>query len=104
MYQTMPPLMIVPNVAHRPMPVYITPQPQVPVITPAQIQIREDDLKQVFRNKIKAISLVYNYFFYFFKIQEMFPNIEIDVIKSVFEANRCNKEITINCLIQINEP
>lgn len=96
--------MIVPNVAHRPMPVYITPEPQVPVITPAQIQIREDDLKQVFRNKIKAISLVYNYFFYFFKIQEMFPNIEIDVIKSVFEANRCNKEITINCLIQINEP
>lgn len=50
MYQTMPPMMMVPNIANRPMPVYITPQPQrpqVPVITPAQIQIREDDLKQV---------------------------------------------------------
>lgn len=82
MYQTMPPMMMVPNIANRPMPVYITPQPQVPVITPAQIQLREDDLKQ---------------------IQEMFPNIEVDVIKSVFEANRFNKEVTINCLIQINE-
>lgn len=100
----MPPLMMVPNVAHRPMPVYITPQPQVPVITPAQIQIRDDDLKQVFLLQNTAKVLNNKLFcFVFFKIQEMFPNVEIDVIKSVFEANRCNKEITINCLIQINE-
>lgn len=53
MYQTMPPMMMVPNIANRPMPVYITPQPQVPVITPAQIQLREEDLKQVlFLSKI----------------------------------------------------
>lgn len=65
MYQTMPPMMMVPNIANRPMPVYITPQPQVPVITPAQIQIREDDLKQVFLNRILIGIFFVKIFFYF---------------------------------------
>ncbi|CAG9855236.1 unnamed protein product [Phyllotreta striolata] len=35
------------------------------------------------------------------QIEEMFPNIEKDVIKTVFEANRANKESTINSLLQM---
>lgn len=81
---------MVPNVAGRALPVFIAsqpavaqvqgvPQPQLPPVLP----VTEEDLKQV---------------------QEMFPNIEREVIKSVFEANRGNKQSTINSLLQMTEP
>lgn len=102
-YQSVAPVVMVPNVAGRPMPVFIAPtatiqqQPQqlaqqpsvvnagLPQPTPpppAPLQISEDDMKQV---------------------QEMFPNIDREVIKSVFEANRGNKDTTINSLLQMTE-
>lgn len=40
----------------------------------------------------------------FNQITEMFPNMEKDVVKSVYEVNRFNKDVTINCLLQLSSP
>lgn len=37
-------------------------------------------------------------------ITEMFPNMEKDVVKSVYEVNRFNKDVTINSLLQLSSP
>lgn len=84
-YQAVQPVVMVPNVAGRTLPVFVAQQPQV---LPAQQQppavqpITDEDVKQV---------------------QEMFPNIDVEVIRSVFEANRGNKQATINSLLQMTD-
>lgn len=40
----------------------------------------------------------------FEQIAEMFPNMEKDVVKSIYEVNRFNKDITINSLLQLSSP
>lgn len=40
----------------------------------------------------------------FAQITEMFPNMEKDVLNSVYEVNRFNKDVTINCLLQLSSP
>lgn len=98
LYQQVQPVVMVPG---RPLPVFIAPthqqqqQPgQIPPVSPgainpqqitnaAPIPLNEEDLKQ---------------------INEMFPNLDKEVIKSVFVTNNGNKDITINSLLQMTAP
>lgn len=78
------PVVMVPNVSGGPpMPVFVTPQPQIRPTSldlPPEQPVTDDDVKQV---------------------KEMFPNLDDEVIKSVLEANHGNKQSTINSLLQM---
>lgn len=79
-----PPVVFVPNVSGRALPVYVQPPPQQPVVQqppPEPIQpMNEEDIAN---------------------LMEMFPSVDKDVIKSIGEANRGHKEATINSLLQL---
>lgn len=88
-YAPVRPVVMVPNVSGQPMPVRVSAQGPVPVQIPQQEleqpvsqPITDDDIKQV---------------------MEMFPNIDVEVIRSVLEANHGNKSIAINSLLQMTD-
>jgi toll-interacting protein len=76
------PVVFMPNVSGRALPVYVQPQPiQQAIQAPPPAQpLTEEDISN---------------------LMEMFPSVDKDVIKSIGEANRGNKEATINSLLQL---
>lgn len=85
--QHQPPVVFVPNVSGRALPVYIQPQQQLP---PQQPMIQQAPVPAQPLSEEDVIGLM-----------EIFPSVDKDVIKSIGEANRGNKEATINSLLQL---
>lgn len=76
-----PPVVFVPNVSGRALPVYVQNQPMQQTVEPPPPQpLSDEDVSN---------------------LMEMFPMVDKDVIKSIGEANRGNKEATINSLLQL---
>lgn len=86
-YAAVQPVVMVPNVSGQTVPMFVAPQPvarsnALPLdAQPVAVEpITDDDVKQV---------------------KEMFPNVDDEVIRSVLEANRGNKQTAINALLQM---
>jgi toll-interacting protein len=82
------PVVFVPNISGRALPVYVQQQPP-----PQQQQqvIQQPPPQPILPMTEEDIA----------NLMEMFPSVDKDVIKSIGEANRGNKEATINSLLQL---
>jgi len=81
------PVVFVPNVSGRALPVYVQPQQMIP---PQMVQHQPPPPPAQPLTDEDVANLM-----------EMFPSVDKEVIKSIGEANRGNKEATINSLLQL---
>lgn len=84
------PVVLMPNVSGRALPVYVQSQPQM--------QQQQPMIQQQMPEPIPVQPLTDEEIN---QIAEMFPTIEKEVIKSIAEANRGNKDSTINSLLTL---
>ncbi|GBP04589.1 Toll-interacting protein [Eumeta japonica] len=87
-----PPVLVVPSVGggYAPMAMYAAPPPAAPHPAHVAPAAPRPQAQQITPEQLQ-------------QIEEMFPSIDKDVIRSVLEANHGNKDATINSLLQMSE-
>lgn len=95
------PVVFVPNVSGRALPVYIQPQPQQQMVQQQMVQQQMMQQQMVQPQMIQQPPPVPMTEEDVSNLMEIFPSVDKEVIKSIGEANRGNKEATINSLLQL---
>lgn len=86
-------VVLVPNVSGRALPVYVSPTPVQQITQPMPPQQQQIPHSPPQNQPLTDEDIA--------NLMEMFPNIDKDVIKSIGEANRGDKNATINSLLQL---
>lgn len=79
-----------------------------PTVVPSSLPNAEVELKQVLNiqptyNFVAVFTVYVQNYNHILQIAEMFPNVDREVIKSVYDANHGKKDVTINSLLQMCE-
>ncbi|KAG5684122.1 hypothetical protein PVAND_013366 [Polypedilum vanderplanki] len=88
-------VVLVPNVSNRALPVYVSPTPVQQIAQQPQLpQQQQQPIEMPAVPQTLTDEDIAN-------LMEMFPSVDKDVIKSIGEANRGDKNATINSLLQL---